>query len=247
MIATLVALMLAMPNQQAGSTPGAGGVPPPAYELLLTIASGLSASPSGGMDFGGGTYVYCLFADGSWRDTAPGRGLSGYDLASERRQHPADFGTWQRTSGVLTLRTPFRQETLYPQADGSLLRKDKEARETTYFRIPSSTGLRFAGRYSREGAAQGQPAIFITFRADGTFEDHGVVRQLAPDEVGVRYRDISEVLGPGSGSYDVADNTMTLSYADGRRKKTLFVLTPRLASSKEPDAIYLGKVWFKKG
>jgi hypothetical protein len=218
----------------------------PGYELLLTFASGLSASPGGGTTYGSSAYVYCLFADGSWLSTAPGRGLNGFDLAAEQRKRPADFGTWQRSNGVLTLRTPGRLETVYPQADGSYLRKDKEAREGTCFRIPPSTGLRFAGRYLKEGQGDGPATASITFHADGTFEDRGVARMIVPDEIGVSYRDISQVLGPGSGTYEIVSNTLTLSYADGRRKPMLFILTPALAGAKDPVALYLGKVWFKR-
>jgi len=218
----------------------------PAYELLLTFASGLSASPTGGSDYGGGTYVYCVFAGGSWTSTAPNRGLNGYDLAAEQGKHSADFGTWQRTDGVLALRTPYKVEHLYPQSDGSYLRKDKEAREATYFKIPTSTGRRFAGRYIKQGQSDGPQTASITFRADGTFQDNGVVHMVLPDETGVTYRDISEVLGPGAGKYEIANNTLTLSYSDGRRKPMLFILTPKLASKQDPDAIYLAKVWLKK-
>ena len=230
---------------QAAPTGDKNGVSP-RYELLLTFASGLSASPTGGSDYGGGTYVYCVFAEGSWLSTAPNRGLDGYDLTAEQRKHSADFGTWQRSNGVLTLHTSSRFETLYPQSDGNYIRKDKEAREGTYFKVPTSTGLRFAGRYIKEGQRDGPSTVSITFRDDGTFQDNGVVHMIMPDEVGVSYRDISEVLGPGSGTYAIANNTMTLSYADRRRKEMLFILTPKLAAKKDPDAIYIGKVWFKK-
>jgi hypothetical protein len=216
------------------------------YELLLTFASGLSASPTGGSDYGAGTYVYCVFADGSWLETAPNRGLNGYDLAAEHQKRATDFGSWQRSNAVLTLRATNRVETLFPQPDGSYLRKDAQARAGTYFRVPTSTGLRFAGRYIKDGQSDGASTVSITFRADGTFEDHGVVHMILPDEIGVRYRDISEVLGPGAGTYEIANNTVTLSYGDGRRKPMLFILTPKLATQKTPDAIYLGKVWFRK-
>ena len=147
---------------------------------------------------------------------------------------------------MLALRTRYRFETLYPQADGNYLRKDTEAREATYFRIPTSTGLRFSGRYIKEGQSDGPATVSITFRADGSFEDNGVVHMILPDEIGVGYRDISEVLGPGSGTYEIANNTLTLAYGDGRRKPILFILTPELAAKKDPDAIYMGKVWFKR-
>lgn len=224
----------------------ASNEPSASYELLLTFASGLSASPTGGSDYGAGTYVYCVFADGSWLETAPKRGLNGYGLAAEHQQHASDFGAWQRSNGVLTLRTPYRFETLFPQPDGSYLRKDAAAREATYFRVPTLTGLRLHGRYIKDGHSDGPSTVSITFRADGTFEDRGVVHMLLPDEIGVRYSDISQVLGPGSGTYEIADNTLLLSYSDGRRKPMLFILTPKLATQKSPDAIYLGKVWFKK-
>jgi len=231
------------PNLPAGPTPAVSS----SYELLLTFGSGLSASSTGGSDYGAGSYVYCVFADGTWLATAPSRGLNHYDLAADQRSRSADFGTWQRDSnGVLALRTPYRFETLYPQADSNYLRKDTEAREATYFRIPTSTGLQFSGRYIKEGQSDGPDTVSITFRRDGTFEDNGVVHMILPDEIGVGYRDISEVLGPGSGTYEIANNTLTLAYGDGRRKPILFILTPELAAKKDPDAIYMGKVWFKR-
>jgi hypothetical protein len=219
---------------------------PQKYEMLLTFASGLSASPNGGSDYGGGTYVYCVFGDGSWMSTAPPSGLDGYDLAAEQRKHSADFGTWQRSGGVLTLRTPHRFETLYLQSDGNYSRKDEEAREATYFKVPSSTGFRLAGRYIKEGQSDGPSTGSITFRANGTFQDNGVVRMILPQEVAVSYRDISEVLGPGSGTYAIANNTLTLAYTDGRRKVALFILTPELAAKKVPEAMYVSKVWLRK-
>ena len=231
------------------SNPAREQLPAPAkseYELLLFFASGLNASTTGGVDFGSSTYLYCIFPDGSWRDRAPRPGLYGYSLADDRGANPGNFGTWQQADGALQLRTPYRVETLYPQPDNTYVRKDAAAREATYFRVPTSTGLRIAGRYIKSGQSDGPTVASIVFQADGRFADSGIVRLLGGVEVGVKYGDISEVLGPGSGTYEVFSNTLVLSFADGRRKHILLALTPKLAAKKDPEAIYLDGVWLKK-
>ena len=226
-------------HAQAGHSAGVAAASAAApYELLLTFAVVPGRPP--------GAYVYCLFNDGSWLAKAPREGLERFDLAANHRSRPADFGTWQQTGGVITLRTQYRQETLHLQSDGTYLRQDAQAREGTYFRVPPSTGLRFEGRYLREGQSDGPGTPWIAFRADGTFVDGGVVRTLVPDEIGVAYRDIAEVLHPGFGTYRISNNTLVLSYADRRRKPMLFLVAPRQPEGRDPAAVYVAGSWLKR-
>jgi hypothetical protein len=173
--------------------------------------------------------VFALFKDGTLLDTCPSEGMDGFDAAESKKKSPASWGTQETKGGILTLKVRDRVQTLEIRPDGALLRKDPEA---TFVRAPSSTGLRFEGPYVLEdAAATGE----LSFKGDGSFEDKGLLKVLIGDES-----------APGSGMYEIVNNTLTLAGLDGRRKRLLVALPPPAVSEKAPSMFLLGDRWLKR-
>ncbi|HUR39298.1 MAG TPA: hypothetical protein VM222_07380, partial [Planctomycetota bacterium] len=82
-----------------------------------------------------------------------------------------------------------------------------------------------------DAAASGE----LSFKGDGSFEDKGLLKALVGDES-----------APGSGMYEIVNNTLTLAGLDGRRKRLLVALPPSAASEKAPSMFFLGGRWLKR-
>jgi len=174
--------------------------------------------------------VYALFRDGSWLETCPVEGLEGFDPVSSKKSSPTSWGTHETKDGTLTLKLGYRVQALSPRADGALLRKDPEA---AFFRAPTSTGIRFESPYVFE---DGRDPGSLVFKGDGSYEDKGLLKALLGDD-----------FAPGSGMYEISNNTLTLAGLDGRRKRLLFAMPSQAASEKIPSMLLLGARWLKRG
>jgi hypothetical protein len=225
--------------------PEALAAPRTAYALIVRMGRGASTQPGAGWIAGSETAASALFTDGTYLRAVPAEGLDGIDATARRLRSPSDFGRYDIDAVSLRLQAFDRVETLERQHDGTYLRRESpgkpsQPRETRYFEAPSIDGVKLEGRYGRFGQADSPQAASIVFRPDGTFDDRGIVAQLTATEYGVRHRDAAEVAHPGTGRYRAANHTLFLDYADGRRKRVLFVLTPDEAGSPRPAALYFG-------
>lgn len=173
--------------------------------------------------------AYVIFKDGTWLETCPADGLDGFDAAESKKKSPASWGTQETKDGILTLKIGDRVHRLSTRPDGALVLQDPES---TFFRSPASTGSRFEGRYVFEDAKD--PGELI-LKADGSFEDKGLLKVLLGDDS-----------APGSGMYEISNNTLTLAGLNGRRKRLLFAMPPQAAAEKVPSVVLLAGRWLKR-
>jgi hypothetical protein len=178
----------------------------PSYDLLLSM---------GYTDTAGKTTVYVLFKDGTWLTKLPEEGLDDLDAAGAKKRYGDFCGTHETKEKEITLRRGAQVEVLKQTIDGSF----RSAETGQFLRIPTSTGLKFEGRYLPHGA----PGDGVTFKADGSVTE-GASK---------------------AGAYEVLNNTMWLTSADGRNRKASFALLPK-AGEKNPEFILLGGKWLRR-
>ena len=179
-----------------------------------------------------------FFPDGSvfWR--LPGEGRDGFDAAASRKAFPDRWGTYRLVGDEVHLDGVERKTTIKARRDGDKIRMTDPT--ISFTPIPDCTGLKLDGAYRR---AAGEPAI--RFWPDGKFEDEAVLSVLGEIQKndGCLERDDGK---PGGGTYAIRDNTLHLSYADGRRKKIAFHVFPHEMTGPSPTHVHLLQDTFER-
>jgi len=163
-----------------------------------------------------GKAIYALFKDGAATARLPAEGLDGIDVPSARKRDEETWGTHETKDGVLKITIGDKTATLKAQADGSWSSDDKKG----FVRAAPSTGVKLDGRY-----AIGQPETSsLLFKPDGTFEDlGGGAAYITPAEAR---------LNPSkTGTYEIANNTLKLTYRGFTPKLVSFVSLPAPAGT----------------
>jgi hypothetical protein len=158
-----------------------------------------------------------FLADGSFTTAVPNEGLA--TAAQLRKLEPQFWGAWTWAGGKGSVRVGQGAAEPFVMQNDKLL-YDRVA----YTRILPGTGQRLSGTFSAEksperykGSVKAEPVI--TFGSDGSFADRGAiywvrhVRGTTNDNADASF---------GDGSYDIADNTITFHYQDGRLIRLLF-------------------------
>jgi hypothetical protein len=178
----------------------------PSYELLLSM---------GYTETAGKTTVYVLFKDGTWLSKLPDEGLDDLDGAAAKKRYGDFCGTHETKDREITLRRGAQTEVLKPTIDGTW----RSAETGQFLRIPTSTGLRFEGRYVPHGGS----GEALAFKADGAVAA-GASK---------------------AGAYEVLNNSMWFTSADGKNRKVSFALLPK-AGEKNPEFILLDGKWLRR-
>lgn len=192
--------------------------------------------------------VYYLFApDGRVYYGLPqGGSLSRFSFARAQQENPNNTGTFQLSGGQIRFQWGGgRSQTLPFERQGSRIRIGR----TTLYPVGRSDGLRLAGTYSSrsftnvsapgiEGGVSGERQI--SFDPSGHFSARGFVGYAGVTERGLG--DVGAATSSrnsGSGSYRIADNTLELTYPDGRRERYTFFVNPETPNEKRPGLIYI--------
>jgi hypothetical protein len=182
----------------------------PCYELLLSM---------GYTETAGKTTVYVLFKDGTWLSKLPDEGLDDLDGAAAKKRYGDFCGTHDTKDKEIALRRANQVETLKQTLDGTYRSSENNA---LFLRVPTSTGLRFDGRYELHGGS-GEAWVF---KPDGSFEE---IRRGASK----------------TGAYEILCNTMWLTSADTKNRKASFAVLPK-AGEKNPEFILLNGKWYHR-
>lgn len=197
---------------ERGLVPGAGPAVP-----RLTIADAME--------------VDVLFPDGTYRRRLPIRGFGG-DMAWERRQQPALWGTWTRQGNQVVVRRG-SYSTVYTVAGTDLV----SDRDRLWRKLPPAGGTRLEGSYAREDYRD-STAPRLVLHADGRYEDRGGFLRMVgsawhlvvPDGDTLVERwsqaEADRALAGGSGTYTFDAFTLALDDRDGRRWQINAYLPP---------------------
>lgn len=98
----------------------------------------------------------------------------------------------------------------------------------SYFATNKDDGLKLNGTYRREGADLAR--YFIRFTADGRFKENGMLNLVAYSGGNT---------SPGSGTYSIANNTLHLSYSDGRKISFSLFIFSQDEAGEQPRMIHV--------
>ncbi|MFL5738577.1 MAG: hypothetical protein ACJ75B_00060 [Flavisolibacter sp.] len=140
-------------------------------------------------------------------------------IAAENNRR--DWGTYRFTNGAGVLKMPYGDIPLRMEKGKLIVTKNKT--DHVFIKIPAADGARFNGTYvfsSKDilGNETGKTPT-IHFSADGKFTDEGAVSVMYHEYIDC----INNALNPGSGTYEVKNNSLLFHYSDGRKIKIAFV------------------------
>jgi hypothetical protein len=168
-----------------------------------------------------------FFPDGNVIRTLPWEGLEHFDFAATVKSSREYCGRYTVSGGRVTMHWGDNSIETAARATDHL-----EISGDSYFPVSSADGLTLNGVYRREG--QDLARYGIRFTPDGRFAENGMLPLVAYSLTSEK--NISQA--PGAGTYRIGKNTLTLSYADGRRIALSFFVWPAESGSM-PTAIHV--------
>jgi hypothetical protein len=173
---------------------------------------------------------FVLTSTGYLYRNIPDEGLESFDIVRAIRESPELGGTYVVSGKDIHLRWTDGSTASARIVVGGI-RYDND----TYFLMPSCTGTRLRGVYYPQEQID-DPQDFLAFERDGTFLDNGVVNHVDRFIPGTyNFRNWQ----PGRGSYSITDNTLTLRYEDGRKRRLSFYTFPEEKKKELPDLVVL--------
>jgi hypothetical protein len=166
------------------------------------------------------TYL-AFFPDGNVTRNLPREGLENFDFPAAIKKSRADCGRYDIDGNRITI-TWGDNSTVAGELHGAKLRIGNGPFE--YEPTSNSDGLTLNAIYRPE---RGDPRAYLRFSTDGRFTDNGALRAV----------DFSA--SQGSGLYHIKENTLTLSYDDGRILKTSFFVSADEEAGHQPGTIHL--------
>ena len=197
---------------------------------------------------------HVFFPDGRFKEGFPELGLDNLDEDAEIRRNPVGWGTYDPSGGpdghgkiVFMITDPVHEKEPIVW-DFKEYPDHVDIRGTSYNLLERCDGMRLEGTFRRADYktlyAGGQKGI--AFTRDGQFVDEGafaaasvLVRQ--PVGIGEDFDDGK----PGRGTYRIANYTLTLTFSDGRVKRTSIFREPG-APKGNVDEFYLNTYKFAR-
>ena len=178
-----------------------------------------------------GIVYLAFFPDGNVIRYLPKEGLENFDLRSAVRTSRESCGRYKIDGDQITI--AWADNSTYTGVrDGTkLLMHDNVSQgfngnydSLGYEAAANSDGLTLGAAYHPDRA---DPRARIAFAPNGSFAENGALSA------------VNMSASPGTGSYRIKDNTLTLSYGDGRVIKLSFFVSASEERSQQPSMIHL--------
>ena len=187
-------------------------------EDITGVWQGISMSvgiPNRGAELGAGLKVQqlILFSNGQafFGTNFPVEGLDELNTWIAAENNRRSWGTYSFSNDKGVLKMPYADIPL--QMENNKLTITTNKTDHSFIKLSPVDGARFNGTYTLSEWNGMIPAI--SFTSDGKFIDKGAVRILYHESTDC----LNEALTPGSGTYEVKNNSMIFNYSDGRKIK----------------------------
>jgi hypothetical protein len=160
----------------------------------------------------------------------PQGGLENFDYEAAIRKNPEARGTYTISANTIRVAWPSGGEKLFKRTPDGELWEDR----TNYTPLPKASGLKLNGTYAVQWNEQSRQRV-IRFTPDGHFAERGFLNMI-----NWQPRDIDQ----GTGTYRITNNTLELSYTDGRVLQISFYVFPDDLKKAQPSTIYINSFDF---
>ena len=166
---------------------------------------------------------FVFFPDGNVIRSLPEQGLDNFNFAKALRESRDYCGRYRVTGNQVEITWADNNVETATQVG-----TDLKIAGDSYFNVSKSDGLRLQGVYRREGADLAK--YFIKFASNGRFAENGMLNLFAYSGPNT---------SPGSGTYSIGNNTLTLNYSDGRTVALSFFVFPAVTDGQQPTRIHV--------
>ena len=151
----------------------------------------------------------------------PVEGLDEFNTWVQAELNRRDWGTYHFSNGKGVLKLPYGEIPL--RMENSKLIITTNNADHGFIKINSVDGAKFNGDYALSsknyaGEETGKTPV-ISFTGDGKFKDNGALKILYHANVEC----LNDAKEPGSGTYDVKNNSVIFNFTDGRKIKIAFI------------------------
>ena len=165
----------------------------------------------------------------------PSQGLDELNTYIEAELYRRNWGTYTFSDGKGILKMPYGDIPLRMEKGKLMVTKNKT--DHAFIKIPPVDGVKFNGTYAFSskdilGSETGKtPAISLT--NDGKFRDDGAISTMYHEYVHC----IDPTIEPGSGTYEIRNNTIVFNYTDGRKIRIAFIGSDYEKTNSSPATI----------
>ena len=213
-------------NQQplrSGSTKGEG---------VVGIWQGVMQSTSAGvLRLEGQSAIFLTNGQVFLGTTFPIEGLYTLNTRIPAELNLRDWATYTYSNGKGVLKMPYGEIPFRVQ--GEYLIFNKNQTDWKFYKLKEVDGATFSGTYNMKAVNGKVPTI--TFTADGRFTDNGALKELYH----VYTTCVNPASTPGSGTYEVLNNTILFNYTDGRKIRLAFIGTGYEKSNSSPPTLQM--------
>ena len=161
----------------------------------------------------------------------PVEGLDELNTLIAAENNRRDWGSYTFNNGEGILKMPYGDIPLRMENNKLIITTNQT--DHSYIKLNSVDGVKFNGTYTMSEAYGIIPSI--SFTPDGKFRDNGALRILYHE-----YTDcLNEGLKPGSGTYEVKNNSVIFNYTDGRKIKIAYPATGFDKNNSSPATLLL--------
>lgn len=205
---------------------------------ITGIWQGLSLSvgtPKPGAQLGAELNVkqLILFSNGQayFGKNFPFEGLDELNTWIAAENNRRDWGSYTFNNGIGFLKLPYGDIPLRMENNKLIITTNKT--DHSFIKLNPVDGIKFNGTYTMSEAYGIIPTI--SFTADGNFKDNGALRVLYHEYIEC----LNPALTPGSGMYEVKNNSVIFNYADGRKIKIAYPGTDFDRNNSNPATLIL--------
>jgi hypothetical protein len=151
----------------------------------------------------------------------PVEGLDELNTWVQAELNRRDWGTYHFSNGKGVLKLPYGEIPLRMENNKLIVTANKT--DHGFVKMNSVDGAKFNGDYALSsknyaGEETGKTPV-ISFTGDGKFKDNGALKLLYHANVEC----LNDAKEPGSGTYDVKNNSVIFNFTDGRKIKIAFI------------------------
>jgi hypothetical protein len=217
--------------------------------VYVGVGRGFKLGATTGLEVGTVDRRLVLFSDGTSTAIIPPEGFDAVDLPWYKAKYPDSFNRWEQRGSRIVIQVGARTDTV--RLDGQTLITEGDASPGQWVKVPTGTGRTLQGTYALHHWKPedfADPKYFpygmmrLGFAADGTFEDVGHVKTLYTAPLRLPFPGsafFERLASPSKGRYRIANNTLYLTYLDGRELALAFWVAPGGGAGPSPSVIVI--------
>lgn len=171
-------------------------IPVETYALYMSVQGDLMTNAE--------ISVLYFLPDGTVYTDIPEKGFASFNIQEQKNKNPEMFGSYTSSEGKIIIKMSGETNPVIYNSRQDRTLQLLNNPTVIYKKMESLTNYQLEGIYIKKHENNN---ITFTFTGNGRFTDNGLIKNITAN---------NDNNYPGNGSYSITNNSLTLSYADGR-------------------------------